>query len=186
MCWWCWAWLAYQTLPWWYTRYKAPHAPPDPRSGGWCCYWKRWSWAQGQPSLQTPGVHTCWVSRAIKHISHCVIDRATSLSPLVFLHGTSVLCLLWSEFLCLVLVIVSVYSLFSLFVWSCLLLLLFIPRFCQLSCTHVPQSRLCVSVLSEPEHALSLCLVTLRSISNSWHFLNASFISCFLGFPLFF
>ena len=30
------------------------------------------------------------------------------------------------------------------------------------------------------------CLVTLRLFLDSWHFLNASFVSRFLGFPLFF
>ena len=40
----------------------------------------------------------------------------------------------------------------SLSVWSCLLQL-FIPTSCQFSCIHVPQSCLCPSVGSEPEHA---------------------------------
>ena len=71
--------------------------------------------------------------------------------------------------------------LFSSSVWSCLLLLSFIPRFCQLLCTCVPKSRLCaIWTRACP----SLCLVTLRSFPDSWHFLNSSFVARFLGFSL--
>ena len=61
------------------------------------------------------------------------------------------------------------------------LYILFIIRSVS-SCTHVPQSSLCASVRSEPEHA-RVGVVTLRLFLDSWYFPIASFASRLLEFP---
>ena len=80
------------------------------------------------------------------------------------------------------------FCLFIVFV-TCLILFIVIIFHSQIlsvimhSCS--PVTSLCFCVIWAQARP-SLCLVTLRSFPDSWHFLNASFVARFLGFPLLF